>query len=293
MVGTVLVLAACGSAGGGHSAVAPASSVASPVSSVSSVAASVAPSAGATPTTRAGDSASAGGWWRPRAGLSWQWQLTTPVDTSVVADVYDVDSEDNPAAVVAALHRAGRRAICYVNAGSWEPYRADAGNYPKVLLGKALDGWPDERWLDIRRLDLLTPLLAHRLDTCKAKGFDGVEPDNVDGYTNDTGFPLTSADQLAFDRTVARLAHRRGLAVGLKNDFDQVAELQPEFDFGVDEQCAEQNTCAVLSAFVAAGKPVFDAEYAVSTAGFCERTRRLGISAIRKHLELDAWRETC
>lgn len=255
----------------------------------------VSPTADGSATGATGSRSSADGvrWWRPRAGLSWQWQLTTPVDTSVRADVYDIDAHDNTAAVVAALHRAGRRVVCYVNAGSWEPYRPDAGNYPKVLLGKPLDGWPDERWLDIRRLDLLTPLLAHRLDECRAKGFDGVEPDNVDGYQNDTGFPLTAADQLAFDRAVAGLAHRRGLAVGLKNDFDQVPALRPDFDYAVDEQCAQLRECAVLSAFVRAGEPVFDAEYAVPTSAFCAQTRSLGISAIRKRLELDAWRGTC
>jgi hypothetical protein len=252
----------------------------------------------ASPTGRATDPAAnpatdTGARWRPRAGLSWQWQLTTPVDTTVAADVYDIDADENPASVVAALHGAGRRVVCYVNAGGWEPYRPDAKDYPKVLLGKALDGWPDERWLDIRRLDLLTPLLAHRLDACRAKGFDAVEPDNVDGYQNDTGFPLTSADQLAFDRVVARLAHQRGLAVALKNDFDQVAALQPDFDFAVDEQCAELHVCPELSVFVKADKPVFDAEYSSPVSDFCAQTRSLGISAIRKHLELDAWRQSC
>ncbi|WP_042373525.1 endo alpha-1,4 polygalactosaminidase [Streptacidiphilus neutrinimicus] len=250
-------------------------------------------SSGSADSGSAAPASAAASWWRPQAGLSWQWQLTTPVDTSVRAGVYDIDADDNAATVVAALHRAGRRVVCYVNAGSWEPYRPDAGKYPKELLGKPLDGWPDERWLDIRRLDLLTPLLAHRLDECRAKGFDGVEPDNVDGYENDTGFPLTAADQLAFDRAVARLAHQRGLAVGLKNDFDQVADLASEFDYGVDEQCAELRQCAALTAFVKAGKPAFDAEYSVSTTAFCAQTQALGISAIRKHLELDAWRQTC
>ena len=31
-------------------------------------------------------------------------------------------------------------------------------------------------------------------------GCDGVEPDNVDGYVNDTGFDLTAGDQLDFNR---------------------------------------------------------------------------------------------
>ena len=44
--------------------------------------------------------------------------------------------------------------------------------------------------MDIRRIDLLAPVMDARLDQCASKGFDGIEPDNIDGYTNDTGFPL-------------------------------------------------------------------------------------------------------
>ena len=55
---------------------------------------------------------------------------------------------------------------------------------------------------DIRRWDVLEPLLAARFKTCKDKGFDAVEPDNVDGYSNGSGFPLTATDQHGFQRVV-------------------------------------------------------------------------------------------
>ena len=158
-------------------------------------------------------------------GATWDLQLSGAVDTSVDAAVYDIDGSDNSGAVVAALHAAGRRAVCYVDAGSWEDWRADAGRFPASVRGNALDGWPGERWLDIRRIDTLKPLMADRFDTCKAKGFDGVDPDNVDGYNNSTGFPLSAADQIAYNKMLAGLAHDRGLAIGLKNDLDQVAAL--------------------------------------------------------------------
>ena len=61
------------------------------------------------------------------------------------------------------------------------------------MLGKELDGWPGERWLDVRRWDVLEPILAARFDVCRQKGFDAVEPDNVDGYANESGFPLTAS----------------------------------------------------------------------------------------------------
>ena len=111
------------------------------------------------------------------------------------------------------------------------------------MLGRG-NGWPGERWLDIRRLSVLEPLMATRFDMCRDKGFDAVEPDNMDGYRNSTGFPLTAHDQLAYNRLIAELAHERGLAVGLKNDLDQIPELVGDFDFAVNEECAEYDECA-------------------------------------------------
>src|SRR4051794_39669821 len=150
--------------------------------------------------------ASARSVWHPRPGTTWQWQLTGKVDLSVRARMYDVDLFDTPGSVVRALHARHRKAVCYLSAGSYENWRPDAGAFPAEVLGRPLDGWPGERWLDIRRLDVLGPIMRARLDACRAKGFDGVEPDNVDGYANDSGFPLTGADQLRYDRFLARAA---------------------------------------------------------------------------------------
>ena len=154
--------------------------------------------------------------WKPALNTSWQWQLSVPVDTSVNAEMYDIDLFTNEAAVVAKLHAAGRKAVCYVSVGTFEPYRPDAAQFPAAVKGKALEDFGDENWLDIRRWDVLGPIFAARFDLCKSKGFDGIEPDNVDGYSNDSGFPLTYADKIQFNKRIADLAHARGLSVGLK-----------------------------------------------------------------------------
>ncbi|MFJ7954727.1 endo alpha-1,4 polygalactosaminidase [Streptomyces sp. NPDC096319] len=230
--------------------------------------------------------------WRPAPGLAWQWQLSGRLDPAVDVPVYDIDGFDHPASAVADLHRRGRKVICYLSTGAWEDFRPDAGRFPKALLG-AGNGWEGERWLDIRRTDLLGPLMAKRLDMCRDKGFDAVEPDNMDGYDNRTGFPLTAADQLRYNRLIARMAHDRGLAVGLKNDLDQIPKLLPDFDFAVNEQCAEYDECGRLAPFTAAGKAVFHVEYELTTGQFCPQARKLGLSSMRKRYELDAWREPC
>ncbi|HEY3140192.1 MAG TPA: endo alpha-1,4 polygalactosaminidase [Acidimicrobiales bacterium] len=232
-------------------------------------------------------------WWRPAKGLTWQWQLDGHVDMSVDAEVYDVDLFETPASTVQTLHEQGRKAICYFSAGSWEPYRPDSDAFPASVKGGSVQGWPDERWLDIRQLDVLRPLLASRLDLCAERGFDGVEPDWLDGYQADTGFPLTAADQLAFNRMLADMAHERHLAIGLKNDLDQVKDLADLYDFAVVEQCAEYGECEALIPFLDRNKPVFHAEYDLTVPEFCAESRRLGLSSIRKRIELGPWRETC
>ncbi|MFN8624096.1 MAG: endo alpha-1,4 polygalactosaminidase [Chloroflexota bacterium] len=232
--------------------------------------------------------------WIPPAHASFQYQLSgEPLDTSVDADIFDVDLESTTKAEIAALHGLGRHVLCYVDAGSYEPYRSDSGRFPASVKGKVVDGWPDERWLDIRRLDILKPILRDRLDRCAAKGFDGVEYDWVDGYVQDTGFPLTRADQLRYDRWLARAAHARGLAAALKNGPGLVRTLVDGWDLSVVEQCFQYRECGRYLPFVTAGKPVLDVEYSLGRAAFCDRAATLGITAIRKHLALDPWRAAC
>ncbi|KJK47052.1 endo alpha-1,4 polygalactosaminidase [Streptomyces sp. NRRL F-4428] len=230
--------------------------------------------------------------WQPPPGTGWQWQLTGRLDTSVKAPVYDVDGFNTTKEQVAVLKKAGRKTICYLSTGAWEDWRPDAEAFPRDLLGKG-NGWEGERWLDIRRTAELEPLMAKRFDMCRDKGFDAVEPDNMDGYQNPSGFPLTADDQLHYNRLIAKLAHDRGMAVGLKNDLDQIPQLVGDFDFAVNEQCAQYEECERLTPFVEAGKAVFHAEYELSPSRFCERSRELGLSSLRKRYDLDAWRKTC
>jgi hypothetical protein len=237
--------------------------------------------------------ADAAGRWRPKpTTAAWQWQLQGRIDTSIGAGVYEVDGFETPARTVAKLHRLGRRVICYLDVGAWESYRPDADRFPPAVLGSAYSGYPDERWLDIRRIDVLAPILRKRFDICRRKGFDAVEPDNVAGYENKSGFPLTAGDQLRFNRWVAREVHRRGLSVALKNDPGQVRQLIGAFDFAVVEQCFAYDECGMFAPFVAAGKAVFVAEYEEPLASICPQAERLRFSVIRKNPDLFArpWR---
>ena len=202
-----------------------------------------------------------GSWYRPDINITWQWQLQGTVNTSYDVDLYDIDLFDSSKALIEALHRDGRKVICYFSAGSYEKWRSDAGEFPAAVLGNNMDGWPDEKWLDISN-EAIAPIMRARLDLALAKGCDGVEPDNMDGYTNDTGFPLGAEEQSAYNKFIANEAHKRGLSVALKNDLDQISELEPYFDFSLNEQCHEYNECDKMAPFTDAGKPVLNAEYA-------------------------------
>ncbi|MDQ4423029.1 MAG: endo alpha-1,4 polygalactosaminidase [Thalassolituus sp.] len=226
-------------------------------------------------------------------GMSWHWQLQASLNTGYGVDIYDVDLFDTDTSVIGDLQAQGRLVICYFSAGSWEDWRDDAGDFEQAALGNPLDGWPGEKWLDVRASSLQAVMEA-RLDLAVDKGCDGVEPDNVDGYANDSGFSLSGSDQLAYNRFLASAAHERGLLIGLKNDLDQISELVTSFDFAVNEECYEYDECERLTPFIDAGKPVLHAEYAdglvndsEARALFCDEMLALGLSSMVLPLELD------
>lgn len=239
-------------------------------------------------------------WFQPTAGTTWQWQLNGDLNTSYDVEVYDIDLANNSAETVTSLHEQGRVVICYFSAGSYEDFREDADQFPEEVLGNPLEDFPDERWLDIRSEDVLS-LMSARMDTAVEKGCDGVEPDNVDGYANDSGFDLTAEDQLLFNTQIANAAHERGLAVGLKNDLDQIEALVDHFDFSVNEQCHEFDECDLLQPFLDADKAVFNAEYeeayvndADTRDEICQNATDQGLSTLILPVDLnDSFRLTC
>lgn len=232
---------------------------------------------------------SAGAIWRPRPTTSaWQWQLQGKIDTGVAASVYDVDGFETSKATVQALHRQGRKAICYLDVGSWESYRPDAGKFPRSVIGNVYEGFPEENWLDISHFHRFAGLLRNRIAICARKGFDAVEPDNIAGWENKTGFDITAADQLRFNRWIARQVHSHGMAVALKNDGRQAKQLIGDFDFAIVEECFQYEECGLYEPFIQRGKAVFETEYELDPTAFCAAAVKLDFSAIRKSYDLFA-----
>ncbi len=241
--------------------------------------------------------------WKPQVGARWQYQLEPSVDTSISVvpwhavsqvqpqvfdiDLYAADGVTPAAVTVAAIHARGAHAVCYVDAGTWESWRPDARSYPTVLLGSQ-NGWPKERWVDIRRLDVLTPIIDARVAKCRGANFDAVEFDNVDGAFNESGFHISPAQQLTFDRALATIAHSHRLAAGLKNDIAQLGALEPSFEFAVNEQCQQYDECGGYDSWIAHGKAVFQVEYTLAPVRFCPNAIAARRSAIAKNLTLHA-----
>jgi hypothetical protein len=234
------------------------------------------------------DSTQRGRWAPEPSTVAWQWQLQGKVDPNVNACVDEVDGFETSKATVAALHRHGVKVICYLDVGSWEEYRPDQGEFPKSVLGDIYEGYPEERWLDIAHFHKFAPIMEKRIAMCAHKGFDGVEPDNIAGWENKTGFPLTRADQRRYNLWIARQVHKRGMAVALKNDPRQAKELVGAFDFAVVEECFQYHECNLFKPFISAGKAVFEAEYQLEPPEFCDQAKALDFSSIRKGLELFA-----
>jgi hypothetical protein len=266
------------------------------------------------PAPRACDTTK-GACWRPAVGLRWQYQLqgvaaypstgginvnisAVPVSggAAVRPQVFDIDLYADESivgnnttlntAAVNAIHANGAKAICYISAGTWENWRADASAFPASVLG-AKNGWPGEKWLDIRQTSVLVPIMDARVQKCRQAGFDGVEFDNVDGYANRSGFPLTANDQLVYNASLANLAHTYGMTAALKNDLGQTTDLKPYFDYAVNEQCFQYRECNYpppgLVDWAATGKAVFNVEYKKLD---CPNANAYNFGSILKSLDL-------
>jgi hypothetical protein len=214
-------------------------------------------------------------------GTSWDWQIaaSTPLLTSLdnatgAQKMLDVDMENTSAAQLQAITAKDIVPVCYIETGSWESYRSDASQFPAAALGKTLNGYPDERYLDVRN-GTVESLIKARIQRAADKGCQGIEPDLDDtwqgnGYT--TGFALPYADVLAYNHRLADYAHSLGLAFGLKNaaGTKQVADSVAFTDFALNEQCQQYSECN-YGPYVAAGKAVFQVEYKTAATTFCPK----------------------
>jgi endo-alpha-1,4-polygalactosaminidase (GH114 family) len=228
--------------------------------------------------------------WSPDQRHPFDIQLTSPFNLVRPVDLIELDLFGTSPEQIKALKAKGVRTVCSISAGTSENWRMDAREYPQALIGRAYEGWSNERWLDIRDQDALLPILEKRLQLCQKKGFDAVDFGKVDGYAHETGFPLTAKDQIAFNRRLAKTAARYGLKAALRNGLELVPELVQDFDFAIAESCFTDNRCEPLKAFREADKPVYVVEYTNvrrKMARFCQEAAELDVQLLFKTKSLN------
>lgn len=243
---------------------------------------------------------------RPPAGLyGWDWQIGAqePGQVSIPRGIklIDLDGFETSAATVARLKKQGLYPVCYINAGSYEPYRPDSARYPaRLKLGVDPD-WSDEAFVDVRdvfRLNsVLADVLRKRLKMCRDKGFAAVEPDNLQNDENVPGGVISARQQVDFNGWLADEAHALGLAIFQKNGPDKVMlkdrtgkQLVDKFDGILNESCHEFDECGPLAEYVKRGKPALNVEYTQKLLD-CAEAKRLGINSMFKDLYLRGARE--
>ncbi|RMZ13025.1 hypothetical protein D0862_02473 [Hortaea werneckii] len=269
--------------------------------------------------------------WQPGARATWQIVLRHPLELSPNApaiepdvDVFDIDLFDNPASTIDALHKLDKKVVCYFSAGSYEPYRSDSSQFRESDLGEPLDGWPDEKWLDLNSPNVRR-IMADRIALAREKGCDAIDPDNIDGYVsllssasfgkggtdlhknNDNGLDLEAYDSIKFIRFLSQEALANGLSIGLKNAAEIVSDIEADVQFSVVEECTEYEECENFAPFINANKPVFQIEYPSKSGAETVSPNMIshicgnkddasgsdGFSTILKDESLDGWAQYC
>lgn len=226
--------------------------------------------------------------WKPTPGLSWNYVLGDDKFelSKEKATVIDVDYNKS-ASEIKKYHDAGKKVICYFSGGTVEDWRDDYKEFEKVsgLIQNEYDDWPGEYWLDIRKSGL-RPILKKRMKVAIEKNCDGIEVDNLDGYSvNKNHWDIKESDVVDFAKWLGNTAHELGISIGLKNIPGLIGKLESYFDFAINESCIEHSECGLYKPFLNNNKAVFGITYGDFNSklnSLCKNLNGLNISMIVK-----------
>jgi len=228
--------------------------------------------------------------WATTPGEAFNYVLGHDVEISQEkAKVVDIDVNKS-AEKIQQLHNAGIKVICYFSGGTLEDFRDDYNDFKAVknLVRNTFIDWPDETWLDYR-VEGIKPLMKKRMQTAVNKKCDGIEVDNLDGYTMDEvkewTNPLKKEDAIAYAKWLAETAHSLNISIGLKNTLGIIDDVGSYFDFAVNEECIQYNECKRYKNFIAQGKAVYGVTYGgmdKNKDALCKNLNGLGMSMIVK-----------
>jgi uncharacterized repeat protein (TIGR01451 family) len=259
----------------------------------------------------------------PIGKISWDWQIGAGGDSNVVvpsgAVLMDVDGFNISANKISSLKSQGIYTVCYIDAGSYEDGRPDSSLYPaylKIYKDVQWNEWfldvkdvfrsiqpagtqlVNNTWVDASGKPLaglptagaFALLLEARFKMCADKGFDALEPDNLQNDEN-AGGKVSLQEQIDFNGWVADTAHAYGLAAFQKNGPDKVLlkdktgkMMVEKFDGILNEECQQFGECGPLAEYVKRGKLALNTEYAGTLD--CTLSNSLVINSIMKDLNL-------
>jgi hypothetical protein len=205
----------------------------------------------------------------PPANGRFDYQIGGSYQPVSSVQIVDRDRTSHPA--------AGVYNICYINAFQTQADQDHwwTTHHAKLLLhtksGELVEdpGWAGEILLNTATATnrhALAKIIGGWIDGCAKKGFNAIEPDNLDSNTR-SGGRLRTADNFAYAKLLVARAHHDGLAIAQKNDAENShrGKTQVGFDFAIAEECQVYSECQdYLKAY---GNHVIEVEYDDSAAG--------------------------
>jgi Glycoside-hydrolase family GH114 len=199
----------------------------------------------------------------PPVNAQFDYQIGGAYSPVAFVEIVDRDRTSHPA--------PGVYNVCYINAFQTQADHDHwwRSHHRKLLLrtknGRAVEdpGWPGEFVLDVgtaHKRAALARIIGRWIDGCASKGFQAIEPDNLDSYSRSHHL-LTLTDDVKFATLLVTRAHADGLAIAQKN----TAELHHRgrrtagFDFAIAEECQVYSECSSYTR--AYGAQVVEIEY--------------------------------
>lgn len=168
--------------------------------------------------------------------------------------------------------------------------------------------WAGENWVNVKSSKVRS-IMENRIVRAAAAGCHAVDPDNVDGYVsiileycsvnvlticlqngNQDGYGYPRSAYVDYIKFMAGVAHKNGLAIGLKNGIEMIPDVLSDIQFAVNEECHTYGECARYQPITKAGLAVFNIEYGVKD---CSDPANVNLSTVFKTLDLDTTGGQC
>jgi hypothetical protein len=230
----------------------------------------------------------------PAADSSWQAQLSGAIDPELPVELFYLDPDSNEPSALTTLKEQGKHYVCYLSAGTFEPWRADADEFPERVLGNALVNYPDEQWLDVRDATV-RQLMSARVAALALQGCEGIVPESLDVHAANSGFDLTLDDALEYAGWFVERIHAAGMSAGLHGPSVLTPSLALATDWGLAVDCVEPSGCSEFQPLLELGKPVLHVEFGDEETALdvCKSAERLGFDALIKRQSFDGFRIAC